>query len=154
MAELLFPDIHEQILIRLGVKVITRFKCVSKSWHSLISSSRFIKNHVNRNNTYNKDKDDDDRRRRIFITPYTFRINSLTSTMRSDDEGLIVGSSNGLVYISRSNKLVLLVNFLMIQPHITSHYYVGDLVMIHPEMITRLYCSRKAKPKQVFEFYI
>ncbi|XP_061355098.1 F-box/kelch-repeat protein At3g23880-like [Gastrolobium bilobum] len=36
--------IHE-ILLRLPVKSLVRFKCVCKSWHSLISDSHFAKSH-------------------------------------------------------------------------------------------------------------
>ncbi|KAL3506323.1 hypothetical protein ACH5RR_031705 [Cinchona calisaya] len=40
-------DLIEQILLKLPVKSLLRFKCVSKSWFSLISSKQFIQNHLN-----------------------------------------------------------------------------------------------------------
>nr|AIK66496.1 S3-locus F-box type-3 protein [Petunia integrifolia subsp. inflata] len=36
------------ILFRLPVKSLTRFKCVTKSWYSLIQSADFINHHLNR----------------------------------------------------------------------------------------------------------
>ncbi|XP_047340422.1 F-box protein CPR1-like [Impatiens glandulifera] len=43
------PDeILEKILCRLSVKDLFRFKCVSKSWFTLISSPYFVKLHLNR----------------------------------------------------------------------------------------------------------
>ncbi|KAL6554256.1 hypothetical protein OROMI_019929 [Orobanche minor] len=46
---LYFPeDIVEDILSRLPVEALLRFRCVSKSWYSLIGSKRFIKRHLER----------------------------------------------------------------------------------------------------------
>ncbi|XP_061352046.1 F-box/kelch-repeat protein At3g23880-like [Gastrolobium bilobum] len=38
-------DVIHEILLRLPVKSLVRFKCVCKSWHSLISDSHFAKSH-------------------------------------------------------------------------------------------------------------
>ncbi|KNA12543.1 hypothetical protein SOVF_124950 [Spinacia oleracea] len=42
-----FPDdIIAQILIRLPVKSIHRFKCVSKVWNSIIKNGRFVSSYI------------------------------------------------------------------------------------------------------------
>ncbi|KAL0006552.1 hypothetical protein SO802_008054 [Lithocarpus litseifolius] len=41
-------DLVEEILSRLPVKSLMRFKCVSKAWHTLISSHQFAKSHFQR----------------------------------------------------------------------------------------------------------
>ncbi|KAK9706828.1 hypothetical protein RND81_07G154400 [Saponaria officinalis] len=46
MAALLPLDIISEILYRLPLKSLTRFKCVSKPWNSLITSPNFIKHHL------------------------------------------------------------------------------------------------------------
>ncbi|XP_061371685.1 F-box protein At1g15015-like isoform X2 [Gastrolobium bilobum] len=38
-------DVIQEILLRLPVKSLVRFKCVCKSWLSLISDSQFAKSH-------------------------------------------------------------------------------------------------------------
>ncbi|KAL0008033.1 hypothetical protein SO802_009535 [Lithocarpus litseifolius] len=54
-------DIIPSILRRLPVKSVIKFKCVSKSLDSSITSSDFIYTHLNQNNN-NNNKDDDDHR--------------------------------------------------------------------------------------------
>ncbi|KAM0015834.1 putative F-box domain-containing protein [Helianthus debilis subsp. tardiflorus] len=80
-------DVLEQILIGLDVKDIIRCKSVCKSWQSFISSPRFIKAHM-------KKQDRGDR-----------RICSVNSTCKNDESFsgnnmFIVGSCNGLVCVS------------------------------------------------------
>ncbi|KAJ0617152.1 putative F-box domain-containing protein [Helianthus annuus] len=54
MAEVVNEDVVEQILIELDVKDLIRFKTVCKSWHSLITSPRFVNRHLIR--SHNKDR--------------------------------------------------------------------------------------------------
>ncbi|KAM0024953.1 putative F-box domain-containing protein [Helianthus debilis subsp. tardiflorus] len=86
MAELAHDDLVEQILIRLDVKDLIRFKTVCKSWHSLITSPRFVTRHLNRSyNEYNN------------IFGYTSQRIVLAATYGHGHR--LVGSSNGLVCI-------------------------------------------------------
>ncbi|KAJ0806746.1 putative F-box domain-containing protein [Helianthus annuus] len=81
MAEVVHADIVEQILIRLEVKALIRCKSVCNSWHSLITSTRFINGHLNR--SYNNELGS----RRILLGNFISRFHRL------------VGSSNGLACI-------------------------------------------------------
>ncbi|GKE40597.1 putative F-box domain-containing protein [Tanacetum coccineum] len=101
-------DIDEEILLRLEANDLIRYKSVCKSWYSLISSTRFINSHLN----YNLRKKADNNE--IGDT----RITALTITsMCCDDcfylrryECQVVGSSNGLVCVSRYHTDFLVVN--------------------------------------------
>ncbi|XP_058198515.1 F-box/kelch-repeat protein At3g06240-like [Rhododendron vialii] len=50
------PEIIADVLSRLPVKPLCRFKCVSPSWNSLISSPNFAQTHFNRTHTGNPDR--------------------------------------------------------------------------------------------------
>ncbi|TXG52846.1 hypothetical protein EZV62_022015 [Acer yangbiense] len=45
------PELMDEILWTLSVKSLCRFKCVSKEWLNLISSTRFVKMHLSRTRT-------------------------------------------------------------------------------------------------------
>jgi F-box interacting protein len=53
MSEQLPHDLQIEILVRLPVKSLLRFQCVSKSWKSLIRSTDFISMHTNHNESIN-----------------------------------------------------------------------------------------------------
>jgi len=53
MSEQLPQDLQTAILVRLPVKSLLRFQCVSKSWKSLIRSTDFISMHTNHNESPN-----------------------------------------------------------------------------------------------------
>ncbi|KAL3506372.1 hypothetical protein ACH5RR_031754 [Cinchona calisaya] len=62
-----FPhELLVEILSRLPVKSLVKFKCVSRTWLSLISSSQFIKTHLE----ISSNKDDFHHRGMIFNYPY------------------------------------------------------------------------------------
>ncbi|KAM0013684.1 putative F-box domain, galactose oxidase/kelch, beta-propeller, F-box associated interaction [Helianthus debilis subsp. tardiflorus] len=86
MAEVIHDDVVEQILIQLDVKDLIRYKSVCKSWHSLITSPRFINRHLN--HSCNKDHYNNQLANR-----------RITLFERSGLGNHLVGSSNGLVCI-------------------------------------------------------
>ncbi|CAI9118189.1 OLC1v1019720C1 [Oldenlandia corymbosa var. corymbosa] len=51
-----FPqEIILEILLRLPVRSLSRFRCVSKQWCSLTSSSKFMKSHLEKSNEHERD---------------------------------------------------------------------------------------------------
>nr|GEX52144.1 hypothetical protein [Tanacetum cinerariifolium] len=104
----------EDILVRLDGEDLIRCKSVCKSWLSLISSTRFVKKHLDY--TCNKDLNNHELgHRRIIMPSYTYTINDEKTLYDSDylcHDWYIVGSSNGLICISMStvNAQVLVTN--------------------------------------------
>ncbi|KAF5820118.1 putative F-box domain-containing protein [Helianthus annuus] len=94
MAELAHDDLVEQILIILDVKDLIRFKTVCKSWHSLITSPRFINRHLIR--SYNKDRNNNEIGHRKIGRGHQ---NSQRIVLAPTYGHRLVGSSNGLVCI-------------------------------------------------------
>lgn len=66
------PEILEDILVRLPVKSLCRFRCVSKPWCNLISSKKFTKLHLNRSTSSDEEKFD--RQRLFFCAAYFYSI--------------------------------------------------------------------------------
>ncbi|KAJ0806760.1 putative F-box domain-containing protein [Helianthus annuus] len=89
MAKFVHEDLVEQILLRSEVKYLIRFKSVCKSWHSLITSPRFVNRHLK--HSYNKDRIDNEIGHR-----------RVTYVDDDQDDNELVGSSNGLVCITSS----------------------------------------------------
>ncbi|XP_076881033.1 F-box/kelch-repeat protein At3g23880-like [Bidens hawaiensis] len=88
MAELAF-DVFEQILVRMDVKDLIRYKSVCKSWLSFICTPRFVKAHLNHNIKSDRDNQQLGHRRICHsLFDYTHKIRVC-----------IVGSCNGLVCI-------------------------------------------------------
>lgn len=109
----LFPEILEQILVRLDVRDIIRCKSVCKAWQSFISDPAFIKFHLN--HSYNNDRNDTEiGERRIVMARFPYRY---TVRQYEVDDGYfdyhychLIGSSNGLVCISPFNAELLVAN--------------------------------------------
>ncbi|KAL7116607.1 hypothetical protein ACP275_03G014900 [Erythranthe tilingii] len=103
-------EIMEEILCRLPVKPLSRFKCVSPSWRSLISSKQFIKTHLQRSKKIESFAD----QRIILACKGKLKACSLSSLltesvtrvdsfdffpMNSSNDIVIVGSCNGLICV-------------------------------------------------------
>ncbi|KAL8538632.1 hypothetical protein ACS0TY_000594 [Phlomoides rotata] len=102
-------DLIEEILSRLPVKSLLKFRCVSKSWRSLIDNNHFIKTHLQKSTT----NANFSHHGIIVSRPYFHRTLMLVSwrsvlnypfafdeIINADDrEVTIVGSCNGLVCI-------------------------------------------------------
>ncbi|TMW90078.1 hypothetical protein EJD97_016224 [Solanum chilense] len=103
----LLPELITEILLRLPVKSLLQFKCVSKSWLALISSQDFIKTHLSlsaKNEDYNHHK-------LMWRSCSNFKVCSIRSLLcgsvveASDLEYPyksfnIVGSANGLICLT------------------------------------------------------
>ncbi|GAB2274994.1 hypothetical protein Dimus_009762 [Dionaea muscipula] len=57
MADILTEDLLVEILTRLPVKSLLRFRCVCKSWNSLITNSSFIKAHVRHHHHHHQQRE-------------------------------------------------------------------------------------------------
>ncbi|KAL7154637.1 hypothetical protein ABFS83_03G014700 [Erythranthe nasuta] len=103
-------EIMEEILCRLPVKPLSRFKCVSPSWRSLITSKQFIKTHLQRSKKIESFAD----KRIILACKGKLKACSLSSfltepathafsfdffPMNSSNDIAIVGSCNGLICV-------------------------------------------------------
>ncbi|KAG6396682.1 hypothetical protein SASPL_142837 [Salvia splendens] len=117
-------EIIQDILLRLPVKSLLKSRCVSKSWNSLISSSRFVKSHLK----HSAENADFANHRIIFtlLNPtYTLKQCSVNSLMREplvvapnlDFPNLtphstvwVVGSCNGIICLAIDEDDVFLWN--------------------------------------------
>ncbi|KAI3716468.1 hypothetical protein L1987_67373 [Smallanthus sonchifolius] len=94
MAESVHDDVVEEIMLGLDANDLVSCRSVCKSWHSLISTSRFINRHLSY--SYNKDRCSNElSHRRIFLE-------------HNDGGFRLVGSCNGLVCISTFSSKVIL----------------------------------------------
>lgn len=116
------PDeIVEEILTRLPVKSLLRFRCVSKSWRSLISSPAFIKAHLkiatnismhSHNRLMCISADSDNHFREISLR-FLLRGAEVESNYVVTDPDLpmrIVGSCNGMVCVALEKEKLYLWN--------------------------------------------
>ncbi|GJZ41323.1 putative F-box domain-containing protein [Tanacetum coccineum] len=106
MSDHLTFDLVEDILLRLDGEDLIRCKSVCKSWLSFISSSSFVKSHLNYN--YNRDYNNHKLGHRRIMMPTHAHANMIDDgKVLSDneyykDKWCIVGSCNGLVCFSTS----------------------------------------------------
>ncbi|XP_076959844.1 putative F-box protein At3g16210 [Bidens hawaiensis] len=109
MADVAPFDVVEQILVRLDVKDLIRYKSICKPWRSLISSPRFVKAHLN--HSYNNDRNNRQlghRRIDVWIdVPVSY-----SSCRKKLD---FVGSCNGLVCVSPLNVEFFVTNPLTLE---------------------------------------
>ncbi|KAL2506503.1 F-box/kelch-repeat protein [Abeliophyllum distichum] len=108
----LSQEIITEILLRLPVKSLVKFRCVSKSWLSLISSTQFAKNHLKISSQKNKGEHDNlvfGYIRDPLVILRSFNLDSFMHDIRSLNAAkvngfvmdsislLMVGSCNGLI---------------------------------------------------------
>ncbi|GJU16122.1 putative F-box domain-containing protein [Tanacetum coccineum] len=115
MSKELLIDLVEDILVRLDGEDLIRCKSVCKSWLSWISSSRFVKNHLDY--TCNKDHNNHELGHRRIIKPTEGDERNDGKPLYNDEyyytcASCIIGSSNGLVCFSISlfNAQVIVTN--------------------------------------------
>lgn len=121
----LHSDVIIEILLRLPVKSLCRFKCVCKLWQFLISHPKFARRHVNLTNI---DKEIEHRRRKLILNSrslsslcyveYEAMTSNHVTALELDlqmiksglDEVKLIGSFNGLLCISVEPERIFLIN--------------------------------------------
>lgn len=106
--ELLLPEIHEKILIRLSVRDLIRCKSVCKSWLHLISDPHFTKAHIK--HSYHIDRNDDTFGHRRYFNYLMTRQYDIGVNFFDLIDHHLLGSSNGLVCVSPSPTEVVVIN--------------------------------------------
>ncbi|XP_059284690.1 F-box/kelch-repeat protein At3g23880-like [Lycium ferocissimum] len=117
------PELINEILLRLPVKSLLRLTCVSKSWLALISNHAFIKTHLrlsanNENNSHHKLMLRYNQPKyplkgcsfRSLIYESVTEASDLDCLVKNGHSLRIVGSVNGLVFLSSGAKELLLWN--------------------------------------------
>ncbi|XP_071708437.1 F-box/kelch-repeat protein At3g06240-like [Rutidosis leptorrhynchoides] len=97
-------DVVEQILIQLDVEDLIQCKSVCKSWYYLISSSSFVKSHLNR--SYNIDLKNYKLRDRRIARPTTAHVDHAYGI----NFYYIIGSCDGLVCLSPTETQLMVTN--------------------------------------------
>ncbi|KAG5581767.1 hypothetical protein H5410_052394, partial [Solanum commersonii] len=97
-SSILPPELITEILSRLPVKSLLKFRSVLKFWLALISSPEFINTHLS---IYNKDQ----RHHRLMLGP-VIELSDLNYPMKDKcKEGFSVGSINGLICVVHGLRL-------------------------------------------------
>ena len=125
-------DIVLSILRRLPVKSVIRFKCVSKSLDSSITSHDFIYTHLNQNNN---NKDDDDHRclihmpvplpctnRSVYTVAFDRTFDKVSEFQIPKDISFngvqIVGSCNGLLCLVDNDNHIYIYIYIFVEASI------------------------------------
>lgn len=83
MSDYLPNEVLVDILVRVPVKSLLRFRCVSKKWNSLISSPAFINTHLNRA-LFQQTNGDDKSNQDLLLFRYYYSIDYVME----DDHGM------------------------------------------------------------------
>lgn len=98
--------LRREILTRLPIKSVVRFKSVCKSWLSLFSNSQFVKQHHTNHSTQNPNDYDclivDKGTKFVILSRY-----KETKLLAIDNTFFLIGSINGLVCLRRGIKFSL-----------------------------------------------
>ncbi|XP_017233412.2 F-box protein At5g18160-like [Daucus carota subsp. sativus] len=105
VAELPEEIIYNEILMRLPIKYVVRFKTVSKYWQSLLSAPKFVKQHLIRSATQNPNGHD-------YVIAKKYNTVYMLSRYKERyllpaDNYQLIGSINGLVCLGSGRKLAL-----------------------------------------------
>ena len=118
MSDYLPEEVALEILHRLPVKSLIQFRCVSKSWNSLITSSAFINSHL----SYNSSNSNKLIVRHCVDSPYVEHYKliddnndsfdqiqniELPLTSRRIQHFMLIGSANGLFSLFEQERFVL-----------------------------------------------
>nr|XP_043612231.1 F-box/kelch-repeat protein At3g06240-like isoform X2 [Erigeron canadensis] len=111
MTQFLPPEIIAQIIIKLDVRDLIRYKSVSKSWLSLITSPDFVKGHLECSRRHDHDNIGN---RRIVMSSFPgselSHISETSGIYFDRNINHLLGSSNGLVCIFLTHNNFLVVN--------------------------------------------
>ncbi|CAJ2638624.1 unnamed protein product [Trifolium pratense] len=101
-------DLIPEILSRLPVKSLLQFRCVCKSWKSLISDSKFAKKHLTLSTMHTLHCISYRHNVHVLLKSYSldYVLTNITQTQfpSSDSNVLLVGSCNGIIFLVSDGK--------------------------------------------------
>lgn len=108
-------DLLTDILLRLPVKSLVRFRFVCKSWYALLKNSDFISFHLNLKANHGchlllVNGQEQNHMTISLISNKTLDVEAKTDAPKEVKFGIIVGSCNGLVCLSTQGSVILLWN--------------------------------------------
>jgi F-box interacting protein len=137
-SELLPYDVVFDILTRLPVKSLVRFRCVSKSWNSIITSPDFITTHLNRPKSLSNNKgyllyvpkSDNYYAQNLCIDVYSDRTLTHISRFQVPFSAYMVGFCNGMFCLRNHRYNVL----YLWNPSIRKFKMISTPHLIHPSV--------------------